>query len=76
MENSLDVKKNLVEAFKRVDMFTFFNWAEQTVYFIYQDERTLTINEEIMTKDWFKTHLPGVEVVFGKVKKETDNETD
>lgn len=69
MGNSLDAK-GLVEACKRVDLFTFCNWGEQTVYFIYRDERTLTVNQELTIRNLVKKHLPDYEVVFGKCKSD------
>lgn len=71
MGKNIDIQ-SLTEACKYVDLFTFCNWAKQTVYFIYQDKRTLTINQEITIRNLVKEHLPDYEVVFGKVKKEEE----
>jgi len=68
--NSIDTN-NLIEACKRVDLFTFCNWREQTVYFIYRDERTLTIGQEAAIRSLIRSHLPDYEIVFGKCKPAT-----
>lgn len=72
MENGLDVK-SLAEACKQVDLFTFCNWRDQTVYFIYQDERTLDINQEFTIRNLIKERLPDYKVVFAKCRKENSN---
>ena len=70
---TLDVDKALCEAVQRAEVYQFFNPLTMTVYLITHNlEKPLTINEEILIRQWFNTHLPEVKVVFGKVKKEEE----
>lgn len=63
------IEKSILEALKQSDTYVFYNPIKDTICFICDNpQRRLEQNEEIMIKDWFRIHLPGVKVVFARSK--------